>query len=336
MNSHRTRRYFKAGFSLIEVLAVIMIIGLLIAILIPAIQQTRATARTAQCANNMRQIGLALHNYHEVHRVLPPGMFNFLGSDINSVTQSDGTVGGRGPTRSCWMQRILPYMDQKALYDQFPLDTQTDAYKWGKLYNVPIWTVVPQFMCPSDPANPKNVTAGKTKPEESEGFHGNVVMCAASTDFGSSDQWKVDGTIAGDKLNGMFYALSSTRFADVSDGLSSTVMGSEFIINQDGNISEKRDTRGRYYNCFRGNCLFSTQFPPNTSVPDESDSCLSNPASPCNTDADVIALYSRSYHRGGVNCIIADGSVRFISNNIFAEVFRALGTRAGREKVSDF
>lgn len=327
----------------------ILIIGLLLVILLPAIQRGRVSARTLHCKNNLRQIGLAMQSYHDTHRTLPPGMFNYLGADISEVTQPDGTVGMRGPARSCWMQRILPYIDQQPLYAQLPFDSNVRAYEWGKNFGTPIWTIVPQLMCPSDPANPKNVSDQGTGPENSQGFFGNIAMCAGSTDFGVSDLWKVDGTYTGDNLNGMFYSLSSVRFADVTDGLTSTVMGSELIINQDGRstldasgntaIQGDRDTRGRYYNSHRGNALFSTQFPPNTSVPDEVDFCVQNPASPCNTSGSSPTQkvqYARSYHPGGANVVMGDASVRFISENISTEVFRSLGSRAGGEKPGEF
>jgi len=234
------------------------------------------------------------------------------------------------------MQQLLPFVDQQTLYNQLPLSSNVQAFQWGTKFGTPIWTIIPLLTCPSDPANPKNVTDKGTGPEDSEGFHGNIVMCAGSTDFGNSDSWHSDGIPAGNNLNGMFYALSSTRFADVADGLSNTVMGSELIINPDGAINY-RDNRGRYYNAFRGVVLFSTQFPPNTSVPDEVDTCdIPNPLSPCNTNSDVIVIYARSYHPGGANVVMGDGSTRFISENISTEIFRALGTRAGSEKSGEF
>src|SRR5262249_32910610 len=154
------------------------------------------------------------------------------------------------------------------------------------------------------------------------------------------DHVRIDGTPTGDKLDGMCYALSSTRFSDVTDGLSNTVMGSELIINQDilgGPAGSQgngyRDNRGRYYNSHRATALFSTQYPPNTTVPDEVDYCLPNPMAPCNQSfLDRKVQYARSYHPSGANVLLGDGSVRFVSDNVSTEVFRALGSRAGGEK----
>lgn len=332
----------QSGFTIIELLVAIAIIGLLIAILIPAVQQARLVARKAQCSNHLKQLGIAMHNYQEAHRVLPPGQFNYMGDDLDHVTQPDGSISEKGPARSCWMQQILPYIDQKPLYDQLPFDSNLAARKWGTDLNVPIWTVVPTLMCPNDPANPKVVTDQGTGPEDSEGFHGNYVMCAGNTEFSLADQGEVTGVGSGHNLNGMFYAISSTRFNEVTDGLSNTVMGGELILNRDkteaanGGVGA-RDVRGRYYNSYRGNGLFSTQFPPNSSVPDEVRNCqIPNPVSPCNTGADVIVQYARSYHAGGVNILMADGSVKFLNNSMSTEIFRALGSRAGKENIGEY
>lgn len=344
MNISSGKGRARLGLSMVEVLVVIAAIGILLALIMPAMLQSRKTARNTQCQNNLRQVGLAMHNYADVHGVLPPGMFNYLGDKINDVIQPDGSVGLMGPARSCWMQQILPFIDQQTLYDQLPFDANTDAKKWGRDLGAPIWTVVPTLMCPSDPVtrNPKVITDRGTSKKDSMGFHGNVIMCAGSTDFGLADQGEITGKGAGDDLNGMFYGLSSTQFEDISDGLSNTVMGAELILNPDTQGSPPgsrgvRDVRGRYYSCYRGNALFSTQFPPNTSIPDEVRDCeVPNPMSPCNTGADVIVQYARSYHAGGVNVVMADGSGRFVSENISTEVFRGLGTRAGSEQTGEF
>lgn len=332
---NRSRRTVR-GFTIVELLVVIGMIGLLAALLLPAVQQARSSARTTSCKNNMRQVGLALHNYHGAHQQLPTGMFNYLGADLNDILQPDGSRAMLGPARSCWMQRILPYIEQQALYDLMPFDANIHARFWGRDLGVPIWTPIPALMCPSDPANPKNTTDKGTGPEDSEGFHGNIVMCAGSTEFGLADQWKINGTVDGDDLDGMFYGMSNTNFTDVTDGTSNTVMGSELILNRDGfdtpTMDGPRDVRGRYYNCYRGEALFSTQHSPNTSIADEVRNCEApNPASPCNSGADVIVQYARSYHPGGANVLLVDGSVRFVSENISTEVFRAAGTRAGGE-----
>jgi prepilin-type processing-associated H-X9-DG protein len=135
----------------------------------------------------------------------------------------------------------------------------------------------------------------------------------------------------------MFYSISSTRFSDVTDGLSNTVMGSELILVRDiPGQGNKGDYHGRYYNCVWGGTLFSTQYPPNTRVPDELDNCLPHPRVPCNTSSRIPVIYARSYHEGGANVLMADGQVRFVSEFIDVATFRAVGSRAGGESVGSF
>ena len=108
MSKYSRRR----AFTLIELLVVIAIIAVLIALLLPAVQQAREAARRTQCKNNQKQLGLALHSYHDTFKIFPPGQFNYFGQDLFS----GGVYGG---SRACWMQQLLPYMDQAPLYNGF-------------------------------------------------------------------------------------------------------------------------------------------------------------------------------------------------------------------------
>ena len=110
---HRNR-----GFTLIELLVVIAIIAVLIALLLPAVQQAREAARRSQCKNNLKQVGLALHNYHDSQRVFPPGQFDGLGCYISGGGCIVPATGGGGVNDICWMQMILPYIDQANLYNK--------------------------------------------------------------------------------------------------------------------------------------------------------------------------------------------------------------------------
>src|SRR5947208_2357155 len=146
----------RPGFTLIELLVVIAIIAILVGLLVPAVQKVREAAARTQCQNNLKQVGLALHNYHDVYKSLPPGQ-------TNEIVNYDYPPYGE---RRCWMQKILPYLEQGPLYQQIEAWMNQPSSPPGQApYNAHVWwtpgrwTIVPTLMCPSDPANPKNVTA---------------------------------------------------------------------------------------------------------------------------------------------------------------------------------
>jgi len=310
------RKTWSRGFTLIELLVVIAIIAVLIALLLPAVQQAREAARRSQCRNGLKQVAVALHNYHDTHRVFPPGQMNYIGSDIVSGAAAGGA-------RTGWMQQLLPFIDQMAIFNR--MRTNIPAYACCDRTNYPdVENIIPVLMCPSDNANPKTVTVAGNQ----QGFHGNYVLCGASTNFGNS------GVGLGVTLNGIFFPLSKTSTKDVTDGTSNTAMGSEVIIVKDTTV---HDLRGRYWNTWQGNTLFSTELPPNTTTGDRSSYCIAAPRAPCQALATTtVVQYARSYHSGGVHLMMADGAVRFASDNISTTIFRAIGSRAGSETIGDF
>ena len=318
-------RHSRRGFTLIELLVVIAIIAVLIALLLPAVQQAREAARRTQCKNNLKQLGLALHNYHDTFLVFPPGQFQPLAQDHGSTTTFMVLTSGSGAStnRSSWMQRILPYVDQAPLFNKFAANMSGAP---GFAANWPgADTILPAFMCPTDPSNPKNATANGLA---NQGFSGNYSVCAASTTYGT------DG--GGQKLNGMFFCYSRTSIRDATDGTSNTLMAGEILLQKDIDPSG-HDLRGRYYNEYAGSTLFSSNLPPNTTIGDKvyGNYCNPGPKRPCSTTGDYVH-YSRSEHTGGSQVVLVDGSVRFCSENIDLTTFRALGSRAGGEVVGDF
>jgi prepilin-type N-terminal cleavage/methylation domain-containing protein/prepilin-type processing-associated H-X9-DG protein len=307
----------RLAFTLIELLVVIAIIGVLVGLLLPAVQKVREAANRMKCSNSLKQLALGLHNYHDSFLAFPLGNTNLIGVDNTGE-----------PDRRNWaMDYVLPFVEQQAIYNE------VEAYlKGGAPYIVYFpnnKNVMSLFMCPSDPTNPKILTGGAGSGNQ-QGFHTNYAACAGSTTFNPAS-----GAYGGDNLNGIFYVQSKTRLTDIADGTSNTLLLSEIILSPD---ITTHDVRGRLYNpAQQGGVLFSTLDVPNTPNPDILEWCDSTiPAAPCFSSTNGIVLYARSYHLGGVNAAFADGSIHFISNAIAKPTWQALGTRAGGEVLGDY
>jgi len=311
---HMSRR----GFTLIELLVVIAIIAILIALLLPAVQQAREAARRSQCKNNLKQLALGLHNYHDTFTKFPFGTI----TRINGPAPAPGTSN----TRQNWFHMILPYVEQAPLYNAIQPRIQANQFPGG-------WPeatqIIPTFMCPSDPNNPKTTQ---------QGFHGNYLTVHGSSHSGANNTFA--------KTNGMFYPLSATTLSKVKDGTSNTAMIGEIKIQEDsiaasgaGNVvcGGTHDLRGRYHNGYHGNITVTTLRPPNTPVGDKAQYCNGTEEVPCRAcGGGTVEQHMRSWHVGGCQVALADGSVRFISENIDTATFQGLGTIRGREVLGEF
>ena len=306
------------GFTLVELLVVIAIIGVLIALLLPAVQQAREAARRMSCSSNLKQIGIAMHTYHDSVLSFPPGYFQTLGYDVRPYNTSGHQF------RYCYARCILPYLEQNALWELL------DA---GEKINQPSWvipavtTIVPGYMCPSDGAGPK---------VSKEGFGGNYLGVHGNTRY--YDQgWNAD-----ENMNGMFFALSKVRMADVIDGTSHTLMVSEINLIPEGGITASvTDRRGMYNMCYTGNATISAYVTPNSPTPDvqEAGRFVNNdqfaPAVSAGSGG-VYATYARSHHPGGVQALRVDGSVSFAPDTVDSVIWQAAGTRGGGEVTADW
>ncbi len=314
----------RAGFTLIELLVVIAIVALLIALLLPAVQQAREAARRSSCKNNVKQVGLALLNYHDIHRVFPPG--TFAGTHHANMPQGSVVDGWRSDS---WLPHVLPFIEQQNLYDVIAADTNgfttKRSWQWDGRQ-----TSIPSLICPSDP--------GGSKPymKQDLTWAGNYVVCAGDDHFRSGPNGN------GTSLDGMFYSLSSTRLAAVTDGTSNTAMVSEVVVSED--TPDEWDFRGSYFYSNQGTCLFSTLLPPNDQTGDRHYYCRRSTLAPCLYDyaeptafalADPVVT-PRSAHTGGVHVGLADGSVRFLSDNVNPITFRRLGHKSDGEVLAGF
>ncbi len=297
------------GFTLVELLVVIAIIGVLVALLLPAVQSAREAARRMQCTNHLKQLGLAMHNYHDTFKTFPYGY-----AENAMVTRK----------RDCWMQRVLPFMEQQAMLDQY--ESQNPIWIMDTLPVVKDFQVE-TFLCPSDGARPAFGDSGGPR-ANGNGFQGNYVVNTGDTVM-----------FATAALRGLFYYDSKTNFASIVDGTSNTLLVSEAIRR--GSQVTGWGGAGSYWGGARwGGYGFTTFEPPNALAPDQVYQCklTGMKAAPCISiqATDDARNYARSYHPGGVNAALADGSVRFINNGIHLPTYRALGTRQEGEIVANF
>ena len=314
-------RIRRSAFTLVELLVVIAIIGILIALLLPAVQAAREAARRTQCSNHLKQLALGLHNYHTAQGKFPSGQY----VPIEPSGQSKYWV------RYSWFYGVLPFVEQQTLADKYQAHIsgpRTGSWSYTKLPDKD--AIVSTFLCPSDGASPK-VTNGSGAGNQ-QGFHGNYMLNAGDSYFKAGNN-----AASSEKRNGLFFPLSNISMGDIRDGSSNTLMASEIILVPDGAIgSTDEDVRGRYHNSIHAGALVSTLYPPNTSQPDRFNYCLGGKIAeaPCTATGTNVVVSARSYHPGGVVAAKADGSVAFLSESVDMILYHALGTRAGGEAVS--
>ena len=296
------------GFTLIELLVVIAIIAILIALLLPAVQQAREAARRTQCKNNMKQLGLALHNYHDVHTAFPSG---WIAVDNRVQSAHDG-LNGAG-----WGTMILPYIEQSALYNQFNANLAIHDP-----VNVPfINNVLPAWQCPSDP-----------KPDkwqiEEEGSPGTVLAELPTANYiGVFGTEELDGcenapgtapVLANGQCrgNGIFYHNSKVQMRDITDGTTNT-----FIIGE-----RRTDTALGWFSTWPG--MVAEGEEAFQRILGSADHVPNDPVSHLDDFS--------SNHTGGAQFVLGDGSVRFISENVDHALYQSLRTIQGGEIVGEF
>lgn len=301
------------GFTLIELLVVIAIIGILVALLLPAIQSAREAARRMNCGNHLRQVGLALHNYESSHQVLPFGW------------NDHGTL---------WTAMILPHMEQNSLYGQLSFQ-ESGAGNWlSNSFNTEACeTLIPALRCPSMPV-PEQLNYNGFAARVPISYRGNGGNEATSDD---TSTMPISGTKSFEMLhlNGVFFACSAVRLSDVTDGLSHTA----FIGESQTDPAFMKDGQGMDFfqigspqadpcRCDGGSG--GTEFSEAVgSFYAQPNLRLRNPAA----HGRLMEVAFGSWHAGGSTFSMGDNSIRRISDTVDLNVYRALGSRNGGEVV---
>jgi len=306
------RRY---GFTLIELLVVIAIIAVLVAILLPAVQQAREAARMSNCRNNLKQIGIAVHNYLETTGGFIPRGVNHA-TTSNCCCETDGSQVGH-----TIHAMILPYIDQIALYNKADFNKRA-----SDVANTAIWqSRIPMYICPSaiEPApvaagyQPHNYPAAGTAHGYGLcGRHGGTTTNGVfASNWGILDV----GTIATPTLPGTMVA-QSLSIGKIKDGLSNTMMFSEFAAGLKGAMPVAHPYGQSWFVPGYGSTEYSTL-------------AGATPNSPTITYTATPSNYGtvRSYHTGGVHGLMMDGSVKFVSDSIAGTVWVAVNTPIGGE-----
>lgn len=318
----------RRAFTLIELLVVLTVMAILVALLLPAVQQAREAARRLSCSNNLKQIGLALHNYHSAHGCFPQGR------------------GGAFPGIFSAQAYLLPYLEQSSLQNLVDFSAAPTTFSIpGTVFDGSsnldaATTSVPVFLCPSD--------AGPGRVPGSEFGATNYAANAGSgtVNFGSLR-----------KADGVFYRGSRTDFADIRDGATNTVAFSERLLGSGrpvtstppdaarramwelpgGSDTTPADCRAAATGAWYvergakwilgnyGNTIYNHYYPPNAADWD----CM-------NMQQQKALATARSFHPGGVMTLLCDGSGRFVSDHIDLEIWRAAATRRGHEVIGSW
>lgn len=307
----------RAGFTLIELLVVIAIIAVLIALLLPAVQQAREAARRAQCKNNMKQLGLALHNFHDNFGSFPASGWTTVGPG-----NPDGKFVG-------WRPLLLPFLEQANLRNLY--DVKLNWWEGANLTAAS--TTVPVYFCPSTPTRP-NVGSAVAKPPRpaltfNPALSGTDYEAMLGVQPGSIDPAKYNAS----NRFAIMHRNSTVKFRDITDGSTNTIAVVEcsarpFVYRQRAQMPALSNDQGITWSDSEGAFSFD-----GTNDTGSAEGCL--PANGCNR-----VMNRRndnepySFHTGGGNFLFADGRVQFLSENVDFMTFAALCTRGAGEVIA--
>jgi prepilin-type N-terminal cleavage/methylation domain-containing protein/prepilin-type processing-associated H-X9-DG protein len=286
----------RSGFTIVELLVVIAIIGILLAMTLPAVQMAREAARRIQCANNLKQQGLALHLYHDAYGNFPAGYI-----------KDNGTL---------WSAPLLPYLEQSPVYDKAQLHLLWNTPDSGNA--VACATLIPVFRCPSDPQEEHMSVQGFI-----DRVPCNYLACASGTIRVESGPGT---TLVSPRIDGMFFRNSLVRMSSVADGTSNTIMVGEALFSYQHWGQDLYDTEQfvDHWSIGSRDVVISEN---------EATECLGSTGVPINrllvpgvTPADEYEMSFGSNHPGGTQMVFADGGVAFIEQEIDPSIYSAMGT----------
>jgi prepilin-type N-terminal cleavage/methylation domain-containing protein/prepilin-type processing-associated H-X9-DG protein len=321
---------FRRGFTLIEVLVVIAIMGILIALLLPAVQMVRETAARTQCQNKLKQFGLAMHSYHDTEGAFPPGSAWVPGSNWNNIDWS--------ANKGTWLIYTLPFIEENNLYRQIPnhntphFDSIGAAVKAGVLPRA----ISAKLRCPSDyykyDQGPYSNYVGSLGPQCVDDKCGSTPFAQycnqPSWGWGPSDEDEPSP----DGIRGMFSRFSyPVRMAECTDGTSVTLLLGESLPSTNAHML------AGWYTSY--GCQLSTTIIPINYPIDERDTswCGSAGAGPAHSlYNNNVSWGFRSRHRTGANFTFADASVHFLSQSINHKTFQLLGCRNDGQVVGPY
>jgi prepilin-type N-terminal cleavage/methylation domain-containing protein/prepilin-type processing-associated H-X9-DG protein len=331
----------RSGFTLIELLVVIAIIAILVALIVPAVQQAREAARRTQCANNLKQLGLAIHTFHDSKRHLP--------SSVRPSAASTVRVGA--------FTQMLPFLDEKTLWDSY-----STAVNWSDATNTPVTSArLSVFQCPSSPKPERQ--DGNPDPIQTGGNAAWNPRLVGVTDYAATigvDRRLAQVFTTIKAGTGMLPKNERGTFADVTDGLSNTIAvvesaGRPFVYRRGPILIDSDQTKHRINGggwarpasdlLFAGSNKIGTVIPP-TTISDVASLNATN-GDDVGGDVSPTPTYPHQYygtegtsqpfgfHNSGINVLFGDGSVRFIDEAVEISVFAGLITRDQAEKISD-
>jgi prepilin-type N-terminal cleavage/methylation domain-containing protein/prepilin-type processing-associated H-X9-DG protein len=316
----------RQGFTLIELLVVIAIIAVLIGLLVPAVQKVREAANRAECGNNLKQLGVAMHNYHDSYRKLPPQVAR------NANTCCYGT----------WQMAILPFVEQDNLwkaYQNFGGTAATGPTYEQKANLLVTSQRLPTFTCPSD--TPNAAKSGNYLGQTYNITQHNYLVNVGNIDYAQGHDGVLPDQPPGLRFLGAPFARDAQfRLADITDGTSTTLLATEIRQGQG------QDFRGLTW--WAEGSGFTVYRTPNSPGLDYisngkgAPGCVPTSVNPLNADCKAYpspnwnVFTARSRHPGGVNVVLCDGSVRFVTDTIAWATWQALGTSRGGEAVGDY